>query len=39
MYNYMESMKEDIRQAIKNDYTLSDYENREELEEKLNDEL
>jgi len=39
MYNYMEAMKEDIRQAIKNDYTLSDYENREELEEKLNDDL
>ena len=39
MYNYMEAMKEDIRQAIENDYTLSDYENREELEEKLNDDL
>ena len=39
MYNYMEAMKEDIRQAIINDYTLSDYENRDEFEEVLNDEL
>ena len=39
MYNYLNAMKADILEAIRNDYTLADYENRDELEERLNDEL
>lgn len=36
-YNYMEAMKEDIKSYINNEITLSDYLNREELEEELYD--
>lgn len=36
-YNYMEAMKEDIKSYIKNEITLSDYSNRDELEEELYD--
>ena len=39
MYNYLDAMKEDVLQAIRENYTLSDYENRDELEERLNDDL
>ena len=39
MYNYLESMKADILEVIRGEYTLSDYENREQLEERLNDDL
>lgn len=39
MYNYRDEMKNDVLEAIKYNYTLSDYETREELEERLNDEL
>ena len=39
MYNYLEAMKADIREAIREGYTLADYENRDELEETLNDDL
>lgn len=39
MYNYRDEMKNDVLEVIKYDYTLSDYETREELEERLNDEL
>ena len=39
MYNYLDAMKEDVLTAIRENYTLSDYENREELEERLNDDL
>ena len=39
MYNYLDAMKADVLAAIRDNYTLSDYETREELEERLNDEL
>lgn len=38
-YNYMEAMKEDIREYIDDEITLSDFSDREELEEKLNEDL
>ena len=38
-YDYLESMKEDVLTAIKDQYTLADYENRDEFEQVLNDEL
>lgn len=38
-YNYMEAMTESIKEYIKNEVTLSDYSDREELEEYLNDTL
>lgn len=38
-YNYMEAMTEDIKEYIKNEVTLSDYSDRDELEEYLNDTL
>lgn len=39
MYDYMEAIKQDIREAIEEDYNIADYESRDEMEEKLNDEL
>ena len=40
MYNYFEAVKADVIEAIKNDYDFADWkENRDGLEEKLNDEL
>lgn len=39
MYNYMEAMKEDIRNYIENNINMADYESREELEDCLNDDL
>lgn len=38
-YNYLEAMKEDIKEYIKNEITLSDFSEREELEEHLNERL
>lgn len=38
-YNYMKAMTEDIKEYIKNEITLSDYSDCEELEEYLNDTL
>jgi len=38
-YNYMEAMTEDIREYINNEITLSDYSDRDELEEHLNETL
>lgn len=38
-YNYLESIKEDVKEYIENEITLSDYEDREELENALNDDL
>lgn len=35
-YNYIEEMTKDIKEYIKYEVTLSDYSNREELEEYLN---
>ena len=39
MYNYLESIKEDVMEYIKNEVDYSDYETIEELEQFLNDEL
>ena len=38
MYNYLENVKEDVRNYIKENINLKDY-TQEELEEKLNDDL
>lgn len=38
-YDYMEAMKEDIKEYIKNEVTLSDYSDRDKLEEHLNETL
>ena len=37
MYNYLETMKSDIKDYIKNEVNTSDYSDREELENNLND--
>lgn len=39
MYNYLEEMKNDVMEYINNEINLADYEDREELEQFLNDEL
>lgn len=39
MYNYLEAVKEDVKDYINNETTLSDFSNREELKERLNDDL
>lgn len=39
MYNYLEAMKEDVLEYINNEINLSDYEDLDELEQFLNDEL
>ena len=36
-YNYYEAVKNDVKDYIKENINISDYENREELEEKLYD--
>lgn len=38
-YNYLEAMTEDIKNYINSEITLSDYSDREELEEYLSDRL
>lgn len=38
-YNYLEAVKEDVKEYIKNEVTLSDYSDRDELEDYLNDTL
>ena len=38
-YNYLESVKVDVKNYIENEVELSDYSSREELESFLNDEL
>ena len=38
-YNYLESIKEDVKNYIDNEITLKDFTDREELEQKLNDDL
>ena len=37
MYNYLEAMKSDIKDYIKNEVNTSNYSDREELENDLND--
>ena len=39
MYNYLESIKEDVMEYIKNEVNYSDYETIEDLKQFLNDEL
>lgn len=40
MYNYLDAMMDDVREAIKNNYDLNDWRgDRDGLEEKLNDDL
>ena len=39
MYNYLDSMKADILEAIADDYNLSDFASRDELADRLNDDL
>lgn len=39
MYNYLESIREDVMEYIKNEVNYSDYEAIEDLEQFLNDEL
>lgn len=38
-YNYLEAVKEDVREYINNEIALLDFSSLEELEEKLNDDL
>lgn len=38
-YNYIEEMKEDVKEYINNEINLKDFSDREELEQKLNDDL
>lgn len=38
-YNYLESVKEDVKEYIDNEINLKDFTDREELEQKLNDDL
>ena len=38
-YNYLEAIKEDVENYIENEITLSDYANREDLEEHLSETL
>jgi len=38
-YNYLEAMVDDIKDYIDENINLEEYENRQELEEKLNDDL
>lgn len=39
MYNYLEAMKEDIKEYINNEINLADFADRDELESSLNDDL
>lgn len=39
MYNYLDAMKEDVLKYIKNEVDFSDYDDLEDLEQFLNDEL
>ena len=38
-YDYLEAVKNDVKDYINNEVTLADFSNREELEEKLNEDL
>jgi hypothetical protein len=38
-YNYLEAIKDDVRQAIEDNYDIADYSDRDEFEETLNDDL
>ena len=38
-YDYLEAVKNDVKDYINNEVTLADFSNRDELEEKLNEDL
>jgi hypothetical protein len=38
-YNYMETVKDDVRDWIENEIDLADYPDRDDLEQQLNDDL
>ena len=38
-YNYLEAVKDDVRQAIEDNYDIADYSDRDEFEQTLNDDL
>lgn len=38
-YNYIEAMKKDVREYIENEVNFEDFESKEELQERLNDDL
>lgn len=38
-YNYLEAVKEDVKNYIDNEINFTDFDSLEELKEKLNDEL
>ena len=38
-YNYLEAVKDDVKQAIEDNYDIADYSDRDEFEETLNDDL
>ena len=38
-YNYMETVKDDVRQAIEDNYDIADYSDRDEFEETLYEDL
>lgn len=39
MYNYLEAMKQDITNYIENEININDFSDRDELEERLNNDL
>lgn len=38
-YNYFEAVKDDVKQAIEDNYNVADYPDRDEFEQTLNDDL
>ena len=38
-YNYLEAVKDDVKQAIEDNYNVADYPDRDEFEQTLNDDL
>lgn len=38
-YNYLDAVKDDVRQAIEDNYDIADYSDRDEFESTLNDDL
>lgn len=39
MYNYLEAMIEDVKEVIRNEYDTTEFTDREDFEQKLNDDL
>lgn len=38
-YNYLEAVKDDVKQAIEDNYNVADYPDRDDFEQTLNDDL